>query len=48
MRIQPSPLGEEQALEISSKAKLVEAARTLALSYELVQHNTTTFIPAHW
>lgn len=35
-------------MEISSKPKLVEAARTLALSYELVQHNTTTFIPAHW
>ena len=35
-------------MEIASKQKLAEAAKTLARSYELIQHNTTTFIPAHW
>ena len=35
-------------MEIASKQKLAEAAKTLALSYELIQHGTTTFIPAHW
>lgn len=32
-------------LELTTKASLAIAARTLAESYELVQHGTTTFIP---
>lgn len=32
----------------ASKNSLASAAQTLAESYELVQHNSTTYIPAHW
>ena len=35
-------------LELSSKATLARAARTVAESYELVQHGSHTFIPCHW
>lgn len=35
-------------LELTTKAAMAEAARRLAQSYELVQHGTNTYIPAHW
>lgn len=35
-------------LEITSKPAMARAAQTLAQSYELVQHSSTTYIPAHW
>ena len=34
--------------ELATKAKLAAAAQSLALSYELVQHNSHTYMPAHW
>lgn len=35
-------------LELKGKQEQAHAARALASSFELVQHNTTTYIPAHW
>lgn len=35
-------------MELKLKKELAGAAQTLAQSYELVQHNTTTYVPAHW
>lgn len=35
-------------LELKAKAAQALAAQALASSFELVQHSTTTFIPAHW
>lgn len=35
-------------LELTPKPAQARAARTLAKSYELVQHTTTTYIPADW
>lgn len=35
-------------LELKGKEALAHAAHVLATSYELVQHTTTTYIPAHW
>lgn len=35
-------------LELTSKPAMAVAARTLAQSYELVQHGTTTYVPTHW
>lgn len=35
-------------MELKAKAALAAAARTLAESYALVYHNTTSYIPAHW
>lgn len=35
-------------LELTSKVALAGAARTLAKSYELIQHGSITYIPAHW
>ena len=36
------------SLELNSKNQLASAARVLAHSWELVQHGTTTYIPANW
>ena len=35
-------------LELMTKQTMAVAARTLATSYELVQHGTNTYVPAHW
>ena len=35
-------------LELKAKAAQAEAARTLSRSFELVQHHSTTYIPADW
>lgn len=35
-------------LELKAKQALAQAAHALASSYELIQHNTTTYIPADW
>lgn len=35
-------------VELKNKMALAGAAQTLAESYELIHHNTTTYIPAHW
>lgn len=35
-------------MELKTKAALAEAAKTLAQSYQLTQHSTTTYVPAHW
>ena len=35
-------------LELATKAQLASAAKTLALSYELVQYNSHTYMPANW
>lgn len=35
-------------LELTTKQELAKRAQTIAKSYELVQHGSTTYIPAHW
>jgi hypothetical protein len=35
-------------VELTTKPSLARAARTLAESFELVQHGTNTYMPAHW
>lgn len=35
-------------MELKQKQQLADAAKMLAASYELVQHSSMTFIPAHW
>lgn len=35
-------------LELTSKPAMAAAAKTLAQSYELVQHNSVTYIPTNW
>lgn len=35
-------------MELKAKQQQASAAKTLADSYELVQHGTITYIPAHW
>lgn len=35
-------------LRLTTKQVMADAAHTLATSFELVQHSTTTYIPAHW
>lgn len=35
-------------LELTNKQTMASAARTQATSYKLVQHGSTTYMPAHW
>lgn len=35
-------------LELITKQELAKRAQTIARSYELVQHGSTTYMPAHW
>lgn len=35
-------------LELKGKSEMANAARMLTQSFKMVQHSTTTYIPAHW
>ena len=35
-------------MELTTKGAMASAARSLAQSYQMVQHGSTTFMPSHW